>query len=35
MWGGGGGGEGDSIIKVGTDVWRVQNLARAKYAEKT
>ena len=25
---------GDSLIKVGTDVWRVQNLGRAKFPEK-
>ena len=30
-----GGGEGDSLIKVGTDVWRVQNLVRAKFPKKT
>ena len=28
-------GGGDSLIKVGTDVRRVQNLGRAKYPEKT
>ena len=33
--GGGGGGRGDSLIKVGTDVWRVQNLGRAQFPQKT
>ena len=28
MWGG-------SLIKVGTDVWRAQNLGRAKFSQKT
>ena len=28
MWGGGG---GESLIKVGTNVWRVQNLVWAKF----
>ena len=30
-----GGGGGGSLIKVGTDVWRVQNLVRAKFPKKT
>ena len=29
------GGGGDSLIKVGTDVRRVQNLGRAKFLQKT
>ena len=33
--GGGGGGGDDSLIKVGTDVRRVQNLDRAKFPQKT
>ena len=31
----GGGGGGDFLIKVGTDVRRVQNLGRAKFPQKT
>ena len=31
---GGGGEEGDSLIKVGTDVRRVQNQGRAKFLKK-
>ena len=33
--GGGGGEGGDSLIKVGTDVRRVQNLGRAQFPQKT
>ena len=29
-----GGGGGDSLIKAGMDVWRVQNLGRAKFPKK-
>ena len=32
---GGGGGGSDSLIKVGTDVRRVQNIDRAKFPQKT